>query len=217
MAFTLDWVSCLLQRGVGLLCCICCVLSSCRDHWVPHQFFSFLRLNSSNSYSSLAGPQVPPCVSGWFLSWTLLCSCLSCTEKLNTRPRTPDVSPEQTGKIISLNLLMMLFLMYSIKLLAFFSKKAHFWLMVKFSSTGILAHFLPSCLLAPSMYWCLELFFPRCRTCHLPLLNFTTFLRKHSSNLLRSLGMAVLPLSMFCCPKFCHLQTCWNFVLSYQF
>lgn len=53
--------SCLLQRGVGL-CCLCTLLSSCRDHRIPQKFFSFLRLSSSSSHCLAS---TPPCVSAW--------------------------------------------------------------------------------------------------------------------------------------------------------
>lgn len=121
----------------------------------------------------------------------LTCPGLCCVYvwlgKPSTGPSTPNVSPEQTGRIIALNLLIMLFLMYSRRLLAFCAKKAYFWLVVNFLFTGTPAPFLPSFLSAPSIYWCLGLFLPKCRTCHLPLLNFTMFLTKHFSYLLRSL------------------------------
>lgn len=77
------------------------------------------------------------------LSWTLLCSCLSRTAKFSSRPSTPDVSPEQRGRIISLNLLMH-FLMCSIRLLAFFAKKAYFWLMVNWHPSSFSARLLVS-------------------------------------------------------------------------
>ena len=53
---------------------------------------------------------------------------------------------------------------------------------------------------APSMYWCLGLFRPCCRTLHFPFLNFMKFLSAHFSILLRSLWMAAWPFGLSVAP-----------------
>ena len=55
-------------------------------------------------------------------------------------------------------------------------------------STGLL-----SSRSAPSLYWCMGLFLPRCRTLHLPLLNFIRFLCAQLSSLYRSHWMPAQP------------------------
>ncbi|XP_074718070.1 cytochrome b5 reductase 4 isoform X1 [Strix uralensis] len=61
----------------------------------------------------------------------------------------------------------------------------------KFSSAGLLA--IHS---SPSLYLCLGLPRPMCRTLHLALLNFVRFARAHLSSLSRSLWMTSLPSSV---------------------
>ena len=46
---------------------------------------------------------------------------------------------------------------------------------------------------SPSLYWCMGLFLPRCRTLHLPLLIFIRFLPTQLSSLSRSCWMAAQP------------------------
>ena len=60
--------------------------------------------------------------------------------------------------------------------LAFLAVRAHCWLMVNLSSTRTprsLSSELLSSRSALTLYWCMGLFLPRCRTLHLPLLNTT--------------------------------------------
>lgn len=83
----------------------------------------------------------------------------------------------------SLNLLDMLCLRLSIqvysatKLLATFTTRAHCWFMVNLMSSTIpksCSAKLLSSQSATSMYCCIGLFLPGCRTWHFPLLNFET-------------------------------------------
>jgi len=77
--------------------------------------------------------------------------------------------------------------------LAFLAARAHCWLTVNFSSTRTprsLSTELLSSRSAPSLYWCMGLFLPRCRTLHLPLFNFISFLSAQLSSLSRSRWMA---------------------------
>ena len=63
--------------------------------------------------------------------------------------------------------------------LAFLAARAHCWLMVNLSSTSTPRSFsaeLLSSRSAPSLYWCIGLFLPRCRTLCLLLLNLIRFL-----------------------------------------
>ena len=53
---------------------------------------------------------------------------------------------------------------------------------------------------APSLYWCMGLFLPRCRTPHLPLCNLIRFLSAQLSSLFRSHWMAAQPASVFATP-----------------
>ena len=80
--------------------------------------------------------------------------------------------------------------------LAFLAARAHCWLMVNLSSTSSprsLCTELLSSRSAPSLYWCMGLFFPRCRTLHLPLLNLIRFLSAQLSSLSSSHWMAAQP------------------------
>ena len=68
--------------------------------------------------------------------------------------------------------------------LAFLAARAHCWLMVNLSSTRTprsLSAELLSGRSTPSLYWCMGLFLPRCRTLHLPLLNLIRFLSAQMS------------------------------------
>ena len=59
--------------------------------------------------------------------------------------------------------------------LAFLAARAHCWLMINLLSSRTsrsLSAELLSNRSAPSLYWCMGLLLPRCRTLHLPLLNF---------------------------------------------
>ena len=74
--------------------------------------------------------------------------------------------------------------------------RAHGWLMVNLSSTSTprsLSTELLSSKSAPSLYWCMGLLLPRCRTLHLPLLNFIRFLCAQLSSLSRSRWMTAQP------------------------
>ena len=56
--------------------------------------------------------------------------------------------------------------------LAFLAARAHYWLMVNLSSTSTPSSVSTEVLSsrsAPSLYWCMGLFLPRCRTLHVPL------------------------------------------------
>ena len=82
-------------------------------------------------------------------------------------------------RITSVSLLATLFLMQPRMLLALLAARMHYWLVFNLVSTrtrrSIFTKLLSS-LSSPSMYWCLGLFLPRCRTVHFPLLNFMRFL-----------------------------------------
>lgn len=94
---------------------------------------------------------------------------------------------EQRGRITSLSLLAMLFLMQTRRLLGFCAARVHRWLTVglaSFSARLLCGWSAPQ---PPSLYWCMGLFLPRCRTSHFPLLNFMRFLYAHFSSLPRSL------------------------------
>ena len=70
--------------------------------------------------------------------------------------------------------------------LAFLAARSHCWLMVNLSSTRIprsLSAELHSSRSVPSLYWCMRLFLPRCRTLRLPLLNLIRFLSAQLSSL----------------------------------
>ena len=73
--------------------------------------------------------------------------------------------------------------------LVFLAARAHCWLMVNLSSTrtprSLSAEMLSS-RSTPSLYWCMGLFLPTCRTLHLPLLNLIRFQSAELSSLSRS-------------------------------
>ena len=96
--------------------------------------------------------------------------------------------------------------------LAFLATRAHCWLVVNLSSASSprsLSAELLSSRAAPSLYWCMGLFLPRCSTLHLPLLNLNRFLSSQLSSLS---GLAewqhslLVYLPLF--PVLCHEQTC---------
>ena len=75
------------------------------------------------------------------------------------------------------------FLMHSRIPLAFLASRAHCLLMANLLSTGTPRSFsteLPSSRLYPSLYWCLRLFFPRCKNLQLLLLDPIRFLPPNS-------------------------------------
>ena len=80
--------------------------------------------------------------------------------------------------------------------LAFLAARAHCWLMVNLSSTRTPRSHSTELLSrrsTPSLYWCMGLFLPSCRTLHLPLLNLIRFLSAQLSSLSRSRWMAAQP------------------------
>ncbi|XP_068788224.1 uncharacterized protein [Struthio camelus] len=100
---------------------------------------------------------------------------------------------QERGRITSLDLLPTLCLMHPRRPLAFLATRAHCCLMLHLLSTGTPRSFFMELLSSrstPSLYWCMGLFLPRCRTLHLPLLNFRRVLSAQLSSLSRSLGMA---------------------------
>ena len=93
----------------------------------------------------------------------------------------------------SLDLLVTFLLMQPKILLAFLSTGAQHCFMLNLVSTRTPRSFSAkplSILLTPSIYLCIELLFPRCRTLHFIFLNVMRFLSHHFSSLLRSLWMA---------------------------
>ena len=80
--------------------------------------------------------------------------------------------------------------------LAFLAARAHCWLMVNLLSTRTprsLSTELLSSRSTPSLYWCMGLFLPRCRTLNFPLLNLIRFLSAQLSSLSRSRSKAAQP------------------------
>ena len=81
-------------------------------------------------------------------------------------------------------------------LLAIPAARAHCWLVLSSlpSSTprAFSAELLPG-QEGPSLYGCQKLFFPRCLTRHLSLLNFIWFLLPHSSSPSKAVWVAALP------------------------
>ncbi|KAK4831169.1 hypothetical protein QYF61_015639 [Mycteria americana] len=97
----------------------------------------------------------------------------------------------------------MLLLMQPRIRLAFWAAHAHYQVMLSFSSTNTPKSFssgLLSIHSLPSLYLCLGLPRPMCRTLHLALLNFMRFTWSHSSSLSRSLWMASFPSSVSVAP-----------------
>ena len=90
----------------------------------------------------------------------------------------------QHAKCVSLDLPALLFLMQPRRLLAAFVVGAHCCLMVSLLSIRTFQGLLSS-LSALSVYWCLDLFLPRCRTLHFPLYSCMKFLSAHFSSLFR--------------------------------
>ena len=90
----------------------------------------------------------------------------------------------------------MIFLMHPRITLVFLAIRAHCWLMVNLLSTKTLKFFSAELLYnrsAPNLYWCTQLFLPRCRTPLLPLLNLIRFPFTQLSSLSRSCWMAAQP------------------------
>ena len=113
-------------------------------------------------------------------------------------------SAEQRGGVTSPDLLAVLCLMQPRRSLAAFGTRAHCCLVVNLVPTRTPRAFSAKLFRswsAPSMYWCMDLFLPRCRTLHFPSLNFMRFLSAHSSSLLRSLGMAAQPSGVSATPR----------------
>jgi len=110
---------------------------------------------------------------------------------------------EQRGRIISLNLLVTLLLMQPGIWLAFWVLSAQCWFVLNLSSTHTPKSFssgLVSSHSPPSLYRCLGLPRPRCRTLHLALLNFRMLAWVHPSGCSRSLWMASLSSSVSIAP-----------------
>lgn len=91
---------------------------------------------------------------------------------------------EQRGRVTSLELLAVTFLIQPRRLLAFLATRVHCWLTVKFIRTPIsfLAELLSSWPVS-KLWWCLGLFLTRCKTWHFPLLGFMRFLSVPFSSL----------------------------------
>ena len=106
---------------------------------------------------------------------------------------------EQRGRIPSLDLLATVLWMQPRIQLAFWAVSTHCRVMLSFLSSRIPKSFssgLLSMHSPPTLYLCLALPPPMCRTLHLALLNFLRFTQAHPSSLSRSLWMASLPSSM---------------------
>jgi len=102
-------------------------------------------------------------------------------------------SSEPRGRTTSLDLLATLLLVQPRAPLALFASRTHCWLMFNSPSTRAPRSLTAELLLnwsAPSMYWCVGLLLPRCRTLHFPLLKCMKFLSAYFFSLPRSLWMA---------------------------
>ena len=101
---------------------------------------------------------------------------------------------------------------------AFLGTRAYCWLMANLSSTSTHRSCSAEQLFsrsAPSLYWCMRLFLPRCRTLHLPLLDFIRFLTAHLFSPSRSCWMAARPSSVSVTPpSFVSSANCWRYTLS---
>lgn len=106
---------------------------------------------------------------------------LSCTRESRAGPSTLGLQSRLKGRTTSLSLLAELLLMQPRRLLTF-AARAYCWLMLRLSTTTprTFSVQLLFRLLVPSLYCCMELWQPRCRTLHLSLLSFTNFLPSHS-------------------------------------
>ena len=99
--------------------------------------------------------------------------------ELDTAVQMCLTSDEQRARITSTSLLVMVCLMQSRMLLAFFAVMMHFSFTVSLLSTKTLMSFLAEPLSswpAASAYWCLRLLLPWGRIWHFPLLNFMRFI-----------------------------------------
>lgn len=98
------------------------------------------------------------------------------------------ISREQWERIVSLELLAMLFSMHPTISLAFWSVRAHCQTIYNFSFISSPTFFVGLLSIHPShsLYWCSGLPQPRCRALHLVLLNFMTLTWAHFSSLSRS-------------------------------
>ena len=103
-------------------------------------------------------------------------------------------------RITSLDLLAMLCLMQPWTPFTAFAARSHCLLMSKLMSTASFSDKLRFSWVDSSIYRCLGLFLPRCRTLHFPLLNFMRLLSAHFSSLSRSLWMAAQPYGISATP-----------------
>jgi len=164
----------------------------------PHSLL-FSRLNSPNvlSLSSQQRGSSPHIIAVASSGPAPTGPCLSCAEGSGAGRRTPrGISPEQRGRIPSLHVQATLLGMQPRIWLAFWSASTCCWVMLSFSSTSTLKSFsseLLSINSLPSLYLCLGLPWPMCRTLHVAQLNFLMFAWAHVSGLSRSLWMPTLP------------------------
>jgi len=101
--------------------------------------------------------------------------CPSCVGGPKQYSRWGLMRAEQRGRITSLCLLVALLLVQSRIQLAFWAASTRCWLKLSLSSTDSPKSFSSRLLSShslPSLYLCLGLLWPRCRTLHLALLNF---------------------------------------------
>lgn len=126
------------------------------------------------------------------------------------------VGLKPTLKITYFDLLATLLSMEPRILLAFWAESTHYWIMLSFTITNMPKSFssgMPSIHSLPSLYLCLGLSWPMCRTLCLALLNFMRFTSAHHSCLSRH------PFPPVCWPRHkacCHHQACWGCTLSYS-
>jgi len=122
-----------------------------------------------------------------------VCSCLSCNGECTALQVWHNQCCVEGRRITSLSLLTIIYLMQPRILLASFATRAHCWIMVKLVSIRTPRSFsakLFSSWVAPSVYCCMGLFLPRCRTLHFPWLSLRRFPSAHFSSLLTSLWVA---------------------------
>lgn len=145
------------------------------------------------SPSVFTGGVLQPCDhSGGFL-WSLFNRSMSlCWESQSWMQHSR--LGEQGDRIPSLALLLMLLWMQHRIWLAFWDVRAHGHVMLKFLSTNIpKCSGLHSIHFVLSLYLCLGLHQPRCRSLHGDLLNFMKIAQGHLSSLSRSLWVGSLP------------------------
>lgn len=156
--------------------------------------FFFSRLNSPRSLSLALNERCSSPLIIFVILFGLfpVCLCLSYWGPQSSfRYGLP--STEQRKSIISLDLLAMLCPMQPRRLVVFFAKRAHCWLMFKLVSTKILRSLFAKWLSswpAPNICQYLGLFLLCVRKWHFPLLNFMRSLLVHFFILSRSLWMA---------------------------